>query len=259
MDKNTTDIVKAGCAGWLISAFCLGVFFQHLASEERDRVQAELERRGEAPNWLEKLWGPDPADDAYRKVESSGLKWFFIAGGASFYIAYIVKKGKLREEEKRAQAEVERLDAIARDAQERLDREARNEELSRSKKAIMSALGAVDQTLLAFSSESDPHRRIMIAQAAQEAVTSLESKLLSGQVVPEAMQDIRVSAHAAETLADAEEWKPATDRLARELRRLFALGEAETPVGNRTAESVEERNNLVDWMLDQSGPTIDKG
>lgn len=258
MDKNASDTVKAGCAGcagWLLAAFCIGVYFENVASEERDRVQAELESKGEAPGWVARTFGGrDPAGDAYKRVQSSGIKWFFIAGAVSFYVAFAVKKGKLREQVRKSQEEAERADTIAREIQMRIDRESKDEDVARSKKAIIASLGMIDQTLLAFPTEADSGRRVMVVQVAQEALSSLESKVLSGQILSEALNDVRIRAHAGETLADAERLGHATDRLSREIKRLFDLGVSDAvPTSDRRAENVSGGSDLVDWMLNQSG------
>lgn len=97
------------------------------------------------------------------------------------------------------------------------------ERVAYSKDQVVKLLGNVDQFVRAWEAEPDPSRRAGALQGAQAAMTTLQAKLVAGDIVPEAVMDSFVVDMARETQRDLHRCGLEADRLSRDLVRVFKL------------------------------------
>lgn len=137
----------------------------------------------------------------------------------------VVESLKRAKEDRRLQ----RLQEADRMQLERLEARAAAESatasLAHSRLLLTTMLGSIDQFVRVLEFEVDASRRAVALQSIQDVLTSIQSKMATGEIVPDALHDAAIVAQARETCRDLTTLGLASDRVGRDIVRLFALGE----------------------------------
>jgi len=144
--------------------------------------------------------------------------------------AQILAHAEIERRERKAAREAERREqqAGAAHAQRmaRIEQEhaqqTQAEMLAASKDQLIKWLGSIDQLLRAWVAEADSGKRALLLQSAQGVVTSMQSKLASGEIAAAATSDPAVRAVAEATKGELTHVGLGQDRLLRDLARMIS-------------------------------------
>jgi hypothetical protein len=193
-----------------------------IGSWQKHSTQIEWDKKG--------LWGHLVG----QSPDSVFGDWFAFGlfGAALMYFpSRALAKNEVRElmlldEEKALGEAAARNRQDAEDRKKRHEQEASQQVISHrvySVQQVILLLGNIDQFVRVLASERDANRRIIALQSAQSAVTTLESRVAAGELDQSALSHPQARTHASETLHDLDRLGLSEDRLARDIRRLFAF------------------------------------
>jgi hypothetical protein len=95
--------------------------------------------------------------------------------------------------------------------------------LAQSKQELVAKLGAIDQFIRVLEHESDASKRTLCLQSMQAELTTISARLLGGDIHPSAVDDPHVRQSAEETIEELRRAGLGTDRISRDVVRLFKL------------------------------------
>lgn len=142
--------------------------------------------------------------------------------GTELTRSYLTFK-KNAHDKKQEEFERNELEARARASEQENAIAFQQMNLSQSKRELVARLSAIDQFIRVLEGEPNPSRRTATMLSAQSEIAAVVGKVASSEIISEALLDSHVRAHATETYADLVRLGLKSDRLARDICRVFQV------------------------------------
>jgi hypothetical protein len=197
------------------------------ANAAYDRAVAELE----ASNTLMRWWNSNEPINARGRVLVMGIFALSLVFGVAHFVALLhasaMRNVAEKLQDRRNKQEQRKFESKMQDMEQENEKQSKLSQAARSKKELILRLGSIDQFIRVLEHETDASRRTVALQAAHSEMTTVTAKLASEEISPEMVDAPEVRQHAQETSSDLARLGLSDDRLNRDIKRMFKLGQNE--------------------------------